>query len=970
MNRLRAAGGEPDVRRFLSLLWRDGAVREIRVPKYNQYGQTASGYFDSVESAAVAAEKWDAKANIYITLNPVNPALLARAVNRVEPRALNTTADEDIVEREWLFIDIDAQRASGISSTEAELAAAQDLLADLTAFLAAAGWPEPVTCMSGNGCYALFRIELPNDAEATALVKQVLEALSERFDTEAAHVDTGVFNAARIVALIGTLKKKGDSTEDRPHRRSYVMSVPEHLDVVSRAQLEAVCAEQAPGAPNAGPFSRTRRSSSLTDMLDAAGIEYREQPADANGVTWYHVRQCPLHDDGKPFECGVGQTLPDGPYAGHCFHPEGAGKGWHHFKRALGLDAGVAPDSHDPVMVGRAKARGRIVTTGRFRRDIAGDTWEALLASPDTPRLFRHGGGIAEVVRDDETGRSVISHLVLATIAGYADRAADFIRITEQGERPARPPDDVIRDMEAMRKPLPVLRGVVGTPVFAADGTLCTEPGYQPATALFYDPIGDAVPPVPDIPDETDLRRAKTLLAFDWLGDFPFTDESSRTHAVAVPLTAIVRELIDGPTPLNAIDAPTAGTGKGLLASGIAIVATGRAAAVMPEVRSEDELRKRLTAKFCEGHALLLIDNIRNRLDSGVLAAALTSTVWSDRILGRSATADLPVRNLWLVTGNNLQFSEEISRRTVAIRLDARRDRPWLRDGFRHANLDDWVRRHRHELIWALLVLVKHWMAVGRPLWNGTPLGSFESWARIVGGILGAAGFAGFLDNREDVYSRADSASEEWRRFVAAWWSEFEARPVVVGQLLPFARDLLPSAFEKAKDDASERALNTRLGKALATQRDRWFGDLAIRQAGIDAHTKAAAWALEPADVGRPEAPSSAQHPQGNEPVSGSFADVADVADMDSGSSGNCLFPEPEKETSPESVNRHPHLPQHPQTDSDPGDPAADDVRMMPTPAADVPRCKRCPRVPEKPSSHLCDECIQSALREVMKGQV
>ena len=108
-----------------------------------------------------------------------------------------------------------------------------------------------------------------------------------------------------------------------------------------------------------------------------------------------------------------------------------------------------------------------------------------------------------------------------------------------------------------------------------------------------------------------------------------------------------------------------------------------------------------------------------------------------------------------------------------------------------------------------------------------------------------AAGFTDFLNNREEVYSRADSASEEWRRFTGAWWSEFQARPVAVAQLVPFARDFLPSAFEKAKDDASDRALNTTLGKALAKQRDRWFGDLAVCQAGTDGHTKAVAWALE-----------------------------------------------------------------------------------------------------------------------------
>ncbi len=171
-------------------------------------------------------------------MNPVHPSLLARAVNRIAPRAASTTADGDITRREWLFIDIDPRRASGISSTTEELAAAEALLAELTAFLTGEGWQQPLTCMSGNGYYALYPIELPNDAGAVALVKRVLEALAARFDTAAAHVDTGVFNAARIIALIGTKKMKGDPTADRPHRRSCIVSTPDTLAPVTRAQLE------------------------------------------------------------------------------------------------------------------------------------------------------------------------------------------------------------------------------------------------------------------------------------------------------------------------------------------------------------------------------------------------------------------------------------------------------------------------------------------------------------------------------------------------------------------------------------------------------------------------------------------------------------------------------------------------------------------------------------------------------------
>ena len=80
---------------FLKRLWQPGEVRELRIPRHNRFGHTASGYFDSPEKLAVASRKWDGKANIYVTLNPVEPSLLARAraSNRIVERAEKTTSD-------------------------------------------------------------------------------------------------------------------------------------------------------------------------------------------------------------------------------------------------------------------------------------------------------------------------------------------------------------------------------------------------------------------------------------------------------------------------------------------------------------------------------------------------------------------------------------------------------------------------------------------------------------------------------------------------------------------------------------------------------------------------------------------------------------------------------------------------------------------------------------------------------------
>jgi P4 family phage/plasmid primase-like protien len=330
----------PGIERFLNLIWFPGDVRELRCPHYNKYGQTASGYFDNPEALAKAASAWDGKANLYFTLNQVNPELQARASNRINGHAQHTTADTDILHRHWFYLDIDPVRPSGISSTEEERQAALAVLESLTGFLSGKGWPAPVTAMSGNGYYALYNIDLPNTPEVTSLLKAVLESLASRFDTPAVHIDTTVYNASRIAALIGTIKCKGDDLPERPYRRSCVVSAPATISTVSEELLHVVAAPKVkPPAPAPSPTSNIR-GGSLRDALEEYGIEYRIQPPDAQGVTWYHVRQCPFHDDGRPFECGVGQKLPGGPYAGKCFHPEGEGKGWQEWKEALGIRIG------------------------------------------------------------------------------------------------------------------------------------------------------------------------------------------------------------------------------------------------------------------------------------------------------------------------------------------------------------------------------------------------------------------------------------------------------------------------------------------------------------------------------------------------------------------------------------------------------------------------------------------------------
>ncbi|MEN6519482.1 MAG: hypothetical protein ABFC38_15135 [Methanospirillum sp.] len=256
--------GPGAVRAALDLLLEPGAVAELRA--IGRDGRVASGYFDDPALLAEKAEALDASGDysgVYVTLNPVHPALLARRANRVEARLGRkdaTTADADVLRRRWLPIDIDPVRASGISATAGERENALSVAARIREFLDGLGWPAPIVADSGNGAHLLYRGDLPNDDESTALVKAVLAALDARFSTERAKVDCANFNAGRIWKVYGTVSRKGDSTADRPHRRAAVLEAPRSPAPVPALLLGSLAAtiasvppEPTPAACPAGP---------------------------------------------------------------------------------------------------------------------------------------------------------------------------------------------------------------------------------------------------------------------------------------------------------------------------------------------------------------------------------------------------------------------------------------------------------------------------------------------------------------------------------------------------------------------------------------------------------------------------------------------------------------------------------------------------------------------------------------------
>lgn len=221
------------------ILFEPGQCVELRILGVDgRRSRTDAGWFDNPEALADAALRYELaerqdglpnrlcnNAGIYWTINPVNPACLSRAKNRIVEWSQHTTSDRDITCRRWLPIDLDPVRPSGVSSSDEELGAAferANAVADW--FRSELGTDHRLFVMSGNGYHLLYQTDEPNNEESKRTFCDLLRALDERFSDEKVKVDKALFNASRILKVPGTTARKGENTPPRGHRTSYIIN--------------------------------------------------------------------------------------------------------------------------------------------------------------------------------------------------------------------------------------------------------------------------------------------------------------------------------------------------------------------------------------------------------------------------------------------------------------------------------------------------------------------------------------------------------------------------------------------------------------------------------------------------------------------------------------------------------------------------------------------------------------------------
>lgn len=412
--------------------------------------------------------------------------------------------------------------------------------------------------------------------------------------------------------------------------------------------------------------------------------------------------------------------------------------------------------------------------------------------------LYRYAGGVVRLERDDGMLRQwPVTSTFLGLLAGRFVQFLEY-KVSRDGlsakqvlSNPSKGAVELLMAYATSEADLRELRGVVRFPAVVKDFDI-VQPGWNERSGFYYDE--------PDCMKGLQPARMTPAQRRAWLEEFlvdslDVLSAENLANAVGLMVTALVRPaLVNQPVPLHAAISSIEGSGKTFLCDVIVgYGVTGRNACNMVVSHDSAENAKALFAYAASGATCINLDNIKGgtTVDDAQLASALTRATITARVLGTSTMREEVNLFVPMMTGNNISFSPEMTRRTVPIRFQPQEtihDRRFRHEGLSH------VEANRRRLLEVLLGAIEDWKNAGQPAHSsGREFSGFRRWSHVVGGIVEQLGFSEWLQGVREWQQSDESnpVAAAMRSLVAAWHADptLCSKPCSVIDLWPLIED-------------------------------------------------------------------------------------------------------------------------------------------------------------------------------------
>lgn len=273
------------------------------------------------------------------------------------------------------------------------------------------------------------------------------------------------------------------------------------------------------------------------------------------------------------------------------------------------------------------------------------------------------------------------------------------------------------------------------TPAFG----IITRPGYGKKSRAYYD--GVEIEPV-----EGDHHLQKMLSGFHW------ASEADLVNFVALLLCGLMAHLFRGRRPVGVVSGNKPGVGKSLLAKLCGILLDGQVQRTISYRKNDEEFEKQLATCVRSGARVVVVDNVRAdgaEIRSAALERSITDEHLNFRLLGTSTAITKPNDLVFVLTVNRARLSPDLARRSLPINLSF--DGDVRAHHYPIADLTDFAKGHRKEILGELVSIIKNFAMAGQPIPEEPAQHSVcQTWAATMDGMLRQSGWSGFLSNYDD----------------------------------------------------------------------------------------------------------------------------------------------------------------------------------------------------------------------------
>lgn len=328
---------ESEVYKFWDIFRPNNQLTEIRL--ISNDGKIASGYFTDPKTLIEAVRPYAKDYSVYFTINKINPDCYGRPQkDKIVIRAKNTTTDSEIIARDYVLLDLDSKRATGVNATEEQLNLAKQKANVVYKFLIDNGFYEPIVICSGSGVHIYIRCALLPTEENNQIIKRFTQAMSMLFSDNNVDIDEKVFNLGRISRVCGYYNRKGSPLDkERPQRLCTFAKVPNEIKVNQKEYFEKI-AKLYPE-----DLKPTRENNYRVERFDLQSFLQKHNIRVTNvenvaGGKKYILEHCPFNENHKGKDAVIFQR-DSGEISFHCFHNSCSNNGWRELRLLYEPDA-------------------------------------------------------------------------------------------------------------------------------------------------------------------------------------------------------------------------------------------------------------------------------------------------------------------------------------------------------------------------------------------------------------------------------------------------------------------------------------------------------------------------------------------------------------------------------------------------------------------------------------------------------